>query len=39
LQAYWQQWEIILDAMREGQRMANNIKQMIADQYKQSLGE
>lgn len=38
-QTYWQQWQVILDAMREGQRMAENIKKMIADQYKHSLDE
>lgn len=38
-QAYWLQWQVILDAMREGQRMAETIKRIIADQYRHSLDE
>lgn len=30
---YWQQWQTILDAMREGQKIAEDVKQLIAEKH------
>ena len=37
--AYWQQWQAILNEMQDAQRIADEIKNLIAEKHQQSLEE
>lgn len=38
-QIYWQQWQSILNAMRDGQKIAEDVKRLIAQNHQQDAGE
>ncbi|NLF76973.1 MAG: HNH endonuclease [Chloroflexi bacterium] len=38
-ETYWQQWRSILGALQDGQRIAEDVKRLIAERYQQGLDE